>query len=210
MPDRLILAFDTAAAHCAAALLCGEQVLSVRFEAMEKGQAERLFGLLEAVLAEAGVGWRDLAGIGVGVGPGNFTGIRISVAAARGLAVSLGVPSVGVTAFEALAFGAGPVLAVVDARRGMHYLCVSAEAPVLAEDLPEAWRGSGLDVVGAQAARFAAATGGRALEPAFPVAVAVGLVAASRMATAQPRPVPLYLRSADAAPSSDPPPVILP
>ena len=53
--------------------------------------------LLEDVLAEAGIGWRDLAAIGVGTGPGNFTGVRISVAAARGLALGLGIPAIGVT-----------------------------------------------------------------------------------------------------------------
>ena len=54
---------------------------------MEKGQAERLMPMLAEMLAEAGVGFGDLARIGVGTGPGNFTGVRISVAAARGLAL---------------------------------------------------------------------------------------------------------------------------
>ncbi len=215
MRDALILAFDTSAAHCAAALLSGDRILAACSEPMEKGQAERLMPLLEAVLAAGGVGWRDLAAIGVGVGPGNFTGTRISVAAARGLALALGTPALGINAFEALAVGLGPVLATVDARRGMHYLGAPGEAPVMVEDLPERFRGCGLDVVGAQALRFAAVTGGRALEPAYPVAVAIARVAASRLeasrlGTVQPRPAPLYLRSADAAPSSDPPPVILP
>ena len=104
MPDPLrVLGFDTSAAHCAAAVVCGDRVLAERAEPMTKGQAERLFPLLEELLAEAGLAWSDLDAIGVGVGPGNFTGVRISVAAARGLALSLGIPAIGVSATEAAA-----------------------------------------------------------------------------------------------------------
>jgi peptide/nickel transport system substrate-binding protein len=61
----LVLAFDTSAAHCAAALLSGDQLIAERHEPMEKGQAERLMPMLAELLAEAGVAWRDLARIGV-------------------------------------------------------------------------------------------------------------------------------------------------
>ncbi len=69
--ERPVLAFDTSAAHCAAALLCGDRVLVERCETMSKGQAERLFPLLQEILTEAGLTWRDLDVIGVGVGPGS-------------------------------------------------------------------------------------------------------------------------------------------
>ena len=85
MADGLSLGFDTSAAHCAAALVSGTRILAARHEEMTKGQAERLFPLLAELLAEAGVDWRDLSVVGVGTGPGNFTGIRIAVAAARGM-----------------------------------------------------------------------------------------------------------------------------
>ena len=64
---------------------------------MAKGQAERLMPMLEELLAEAGIAWRIFAPLAVGTGPGNFTGVRISVAAARGLALGLGIPAIGVT-----------------------------------------------------------------------------------------------------------------
>ena len=107
MSDPLILAFDTSAAHCAAALLSGDRVLARVAEAMPRGQAERLMGLLHEVLSGSGHDWRDLDAIGVGIGPGNFTGIRISVSAARGLALGLGVPAYGVL-LEGIAL-AGPM-----------------------------------------------------------------------------------------------------
>ena len=87
----ILPAHSKAAAHCAAVLISGDHVLAQRHEPMEKGQAERLMPMLAEMLAEAGLGFGDLARIGVGTGPGNFTGVRISVAAERGLALGLGV-----------------------------------------------------------------------------------------------------------------------
>jgi tRNA threonylcarbamoyladenosine biosynthesis protein TsaB len=121
-PESLILAFDTSAAHCVAGLLLGDRVLAVRSEVLAVGQADILVPMLEEVLAEGGVGWADLTAIGVGIGPGNFTGIRISVAAARGLALALEIPAIGVSVFEALAFGSnGDVLVTLDGRLGRIY-----------------------------------------------------------------------------------------
>ena len=87
--DPLVLGFDTSAAHCAAALVRGDEIFASKALQMSRGQAEHLMPLLEEVLASAGVSWSDLDAIGVGIGPGNFTGIRISVSAARGLALGL-------------------------------------------------------------------------------------------------------------------------
>ena len=67
-PEKLVLAFDTSAAHCAVALLLGNAVLVQRLEEMHKGQAERLIPLLEDVLTKAGKDWTDLDAIGVGIG----------------------------------------------------------------------------------------------------------------------------------------------
>ena len=90
---------------------------------MEKGQAERLMPMLEEVLAEGGIDWRDLKALAVGTGPGNFTGVRIAVAAARGLSLGLGIPAVGVTRLEALAYGLPrPLTVIEDARRGEVYV----------------------------------------------------------------------------------------
>ena len=195
--EPLILAFDTSVAHCAAALLWGDRVLVQRDEPMAKGQAERLFPLLEEVLAEAGKTWANLSAIGVGTGPGNFTGIRISVSAARGLALSLGIPAVGVSSFEALAINAPrPVLSLVDARRDQVFaqelLANGAQAPFMAtkDTLPD------LPVIG----------------PADTVdPVAIARITATRFAEVDlPRPAPLYVRAPDAAPPRDPAPVILP
>lgn len=195
-PEPLILGFDTSAAHCAAALLSGDQVIAARIEPMEKGQAERLVPMLEEVLAEGGVGWRDLTALAVCTGPGNFTGVRIAVAAARGLALGLGVPAIGVTVLEARAAGVDwPVTVVENARRGEVYV----------QRFP-----AGTARLATAGAVGDAPAVGRDLAPRWPVAEAVARVAAGRRTTPQPRPVPFYLREADAALPSEAPPVILP
>jgi tRNA threonylcarbamoyl adenosine modification protein YeaZ len=210
-PEPVVLAFDTSAAHCAAAVVSGSRILAQRVEQMDKGQAERLMPLLAEVLAEAQVGYAGLSAIGVGTGPGNFTGVRISVAAARGLALGLGIPAIGVTGFEALATGLpDDVVLLLDARRGALWVAGKGIDPQLM-DPPHFPDGTtGRPVAGHRAAELALQTGGTLLEQPVPLAVAIARLAAGRLATAQPRPAPLYLRAADAALPTEPPPVILP
>ena len=209
MRPETVLAFDTSAAHCAAALVRGDTVLAARAEDMAKGQAERLMPLLEELLAEAGLGWHDLDAIGVGTGPGNFTGVRISVAAARGLALGLGIPAVGVTALEAAAHGLPrPLVVAEDARRGEVYCQSFTPAPGEAR-LVQLDAVPALPVTGSAATPVSALTGASVLPPALPLAEAIARIAAAR-SLPSPRPAPFYLRAADAAPPSDPPPVILP
>ncbi|TMV94745.1 tRNA (adenosine(37)-N6)-threonylcarbamoyltransferase complex dimerization subunit type 1 TsaB [Thioclava sp. BHET1] len=216
MPDALILGFDTSASHCGAALLSGDRCIAARHEEMSRGQAERLMPMLEEVLAEAGIGWRDLARIGVGIGPGNFTGVRIAVSAARGLALSLGIPAIGVSVLDALsADSSGPVLAASAAPRGRAYLqgyrmVVPVTLELCALDaLDPDWAEPDLTCIGSAAAEVAQVLGAKVAPAAHAPAEAVARIAALREVVPGARPAPLYLRAADAAPPSDPPPVIL-
>jgi len=97
----MILAIDTSADQCAVALGSAS-----RAETMLRGHAERLFPIIEAAMAEARAGYNDLTRLAVCTGPGSFTGIRVSIAATRGLALALGLPAIGITRFEALALPA--------------------------------------------------------------------------------------------------------
>ncbi|TMV10187.1 tRNA (adenosine(37)-N6)-threonylcarbamoyltransferase complex dimerization subunit type 1 TsaB [Ruegeria sediminis] len=191
--DALILGFDTSAAHCAAALLRGDRIIASMAEAMSRGQAERLMPLLEETLAAGGVSWRQIDALGVGVGPGNFTGIRISVSAARGLALGLGIPAVGVTGFEARALGApAGHLPIIPAPRDQVYVQAPGSVPAL------------LPLADAEAL-------GPLHQDASPVALAesVAKIAATRWRDTTEPPAPLYVRPADAAPSRETPPVLL-
>ena len=110
------------------------------------GHSTRLLGMASDLLAQANLGWVELERIAVGVGPGTFTGLRIGIATARGLAQSSGVTLVGVSSLRALAHEVGAfagledadegrhgVLAVIDARRGEVFVAAYAgEVEILA------------------------------------------------------------------------------
>jgi tRNA threonylcarbamoyladenosine biosynthesis protein TsaB len=195
LPEPTVLAFDTSAAHCAAALLSGGRV-TARVDEMARGQAENLMPMLEEMLAAKGLSWSDLTALGVGIGPGNFTGIRISVSAAHGLALGLGIPAVGVSGFDTRAHGLPrPLNVAIAAPRDRLYLQrlteTGNESPALvaASDAP----------------------GDLAPEPPAQTLITnLARIAATRASAATPRPAPLYIRAADAAPARDAPPVILP
>ncbi len=156
---------------------------------MGRGQAERLIPMLEEVLATAGKEWSDLDRIGVGIGPGNFTGIRIAVSAARGLALGLDIPAIGVSTFDAIHQAEPDAVAAVLAPRGQVYLCASGGTPELRP--------------------LAEAVGAVMIDKPTILAERIARVAAVR-SPSDARPAPLYIRPADAAPSRDAPPVILP
>ncbi len=212
-PKPLILSFDTSAAHCAAALLLGDQILSERLEPMHKGQAERLFPLLEEMLAENNKTWSDLQAIGVCTGPGNFTGVRISVASARGLSLSLNNPAIGVSKLEAMAYGTtGRVTAVLDARRERVYSQTFDNSQVLNAPKMSALSDiyGQLEADGPQRVIEEEALDLPNAQPVESIVTAVARLTAERYEQEHPRPAPLYLRAADATPPSDPPIVILP
>lgn len=114
-----LLIFDTSGGACSAAVWADGRVAAERFEAMARGQAERLLPMIGETLAAAGLAHGQLDAIGVTRGPGAFTGIRIGLAAARGLSLALGIPAIGITTFEALAVRAPEGCAVaIDTKRG--------------------------------------------------------------------------------------------
>lgn len=123
----VLLALDCSAASCSAALWRDGGIAAHRFEAMTRGQAEALIPLVDDVMTQAGATYRDLDLIAVTVGPGSFTGLRIGLAAARGLALAAGVPVLGLTCFAAVAAALPPVAAdavlaiAIDDRRGGVY-----------------------------------------------------------------------------------------
>ncbi len=190
--------------------------MSKRFEEMKRGQAERLMPLREEVLKETGSVSEELDAIGVGIGPGNFTGIRIAVSAARGLALGLGVPAVGVSTFEVAyepidhsRFGAR-------ARKRAHvrqlsdyvYLaaprdCLYGQRFQFGRPQGEPWLEKPQDYdLSPHEAEVEWAEGG--IEK-------LSKLAAEKTLKGEdiPRPAPLYVRPADAAPPKDPAPVIL-
>ena len=121
--DENVIVFDTSDRYIAAAIYRGKENIRTKIEFMAKGQAEALISFLNRLLAVSSLNWSDLSKIGVCTGPGNFTGIRISVSAARGLALGLEIPAIGVTSFEATLYGRGSEnLALLPANKGFYYV----------------------------------------------------------------------------------------
>jgi tRNA threonylcarbamoyladenosine biosynthesis protein TsaB len=120
----IVLGFDTATPATAVGLMLADgRALEARDDppaGQRPGHSTRLLALARELLEQAGLQWHDVQRLAVGVGPGTFTGLRIGVATARGLAQSLGTQLAGVCSLRALAhpLGARDVLAVIDARRG--------------------------------------------------------------------------------------------
>jgi tRNA threonylcarbamoyladenosine biosynthesis protein TsaB len=204
----IVIGLDTCLSACSVAVLDGPRVLAHASETMARGHQERLAPMARAVAAEAGLDFADIGRVAATVGPGSFTGLRVGVAFAKGLASALDVPAVGVGALEALAAEAqGLCAAVIDARRDQVYLQVfdDGEALMAPDVLP----------LGTAAARLAELTAGRTLTlvgSGAPLLAAVAPGAAvltpegcdarhvARLAATRPPSVlrPLYLRAPDA------------
>jgi tRNA threonylcarbamoyladenosine biosynthesis protein TsaB len=123
----LTLAFDTATQVATSALVDDGEVLGERVS-----RAQLLLEDVDALLRQGGAHPRDLDAVVVGIGPGSFTGVRIGLAAARGLALSLDLPGAGVSTLAALAAGAPDALPVIDARRREVFTLLDGEPVVLA------------------------------------------------------------------------------
>jgi tRNA threonylcarbamoyladenosine biosynthesis protein TsaB len=145
----LTLAFDTATEVATSALVDDGEVLGERLS-----RAQTLLEDVDALLRQGGAHPSDLGALAVGIGPGSFTGVRIGLAVARGLAVALDLPGAGVSTLDALAAGAPGAMPVIDARRREIFALVDGEPHVLEPaDLPVA---AGTVCVGNGAVRYRA------------------------------------------------------
>jgi tRNA threonylcarbamoyladenosine biosynthesis protein TsaB len=204
----IVLGLDTCLASCSVAVLDGGRVVACAREVMARGHQERLAPMARAVMADAGLAFDRLDRIAVTVGPGSFTGLRVGIAFAKGLALALGRPAAGIGTLEALAAEAdGLVFPAIDARRGQLYLQAFEDgralmapdaltAEVAAARLAELAQGRAFTLVGSGAALLADfALGAQVIAAEGADARHVARLAAAR----EPGPLkPLYLRMPDA------------
>lgn len=215
----LVMGLDTSLQRCSVAILRGEAVVARAVEDMARGHAERLAPMASSVLDEAGLRIADLDRIGIVVGPGGFTGVRVGLSFARGLAIGTDMPVVGVTSLAALAGNAvqgaadGLIAAVIDARRGQVYAGLYdaggaerippfvTEPESALQKLTDAAGHAPVAVVGNGGGEFSALPDGWSLSGAddqIDPAIVARLVA--RAPAPSGPPAPLYLRGPDAKP----------
>ncbi|MDQ0511014.1 tRNA (adenosine(37)-N6)-threonylcarbamoyltransferase complex dimerization subunit type 1 TsaB [Ancylobacter amanitiformis] len=219
----LILALDTALEACSVALYdtTSHQTLASGHEMMSRGHAEALIPMVDAVMQQARIGFGDIDGFAVTVGPGSFTGLRVGLSAARGFRIATGRPVIGLSTLAVLAApllavnDAVPVAAAIDARHGNVYLqMIGAAGRVLvgprAMALKDAARSIAIGpvrIVGSGAALLAQAwpSGERPPISVDPAATPDAVWLARLASVADParsEPRPLYLREADAKPQT--------
>ncbi|BCG68878.1 tRNA (adenosine(37)-N6)-threonylcarbamoyltransferase complex dimerization subunit type 1 TsaB [Mesorhizobium sp. 113-1-2] len=214
-----VLAIDCAASLCAACVYdaaagreLGRTVLD-----LGKGHAEHLMAVIAEALKAAETDYAGLGAIAVSVGPGSFTGLRVGVSTARGLALALKIPSIGVTTLEALAaeaaaaFPGRAVLAALDAGREEIHAALYDRTLVLTygpavTTLPEATALAieNSAVLAGTAVAQIAALAGRGFDIG-PQTATADILTYARLAAAKgqgERPKPLYLRGADAKPQA--------
>src|SRR5262249_25791296 len=215
-----ILAIDTALAACAAAVwdTDSRELLASESRAMTRGHAEALLPLVARVMDAADIAFADLDRIAVTVGPGSFTGLRVGISAARGIALVSGKPAVGISTLAAFAAPhiANPesaaVVVAIDARHGHLYMqgfdhrgrsFVGPEMVTVQEAVHEA-SSSSARIVGTGAALVAAAwPEGEAAPRIVDAQDAPAIAWVARLSIAagtDAPPTPLYLRAPDARP----------
>lgn len=219
-----LLALDAAGGACSVALWAEGGVAARRFSRMARGQSERLVPMIAEVMADAGLAFAQLDALAVTTGPGGFTGVRIGLATARGLALARRLPLIGVTSFEVAAAAATPaeragrrVVAVIDSKREALFVqAFDAElqplgpgSEVAAAALPELLSPGPLLLAGDAVARAADCLHAAGLED-FTIAAGAGPADAAHLAaraalrdlaSLTPEQVrPVYLRPPDVTP----------
>jgi tRNA threonylcarbamoyladenosine biosynthesis protein TsaB len=220
--DSALLAIETAGSACSAAVVCGDAVLAAERRALRHGHAEVLLPMIDRVVRAAGLTAGELDAVAAAVGPGGFTGIRVGIAAAHGIALAAAARTVGISGFAAVAAalrGAEDedrvLLVALDSRREDLYVQLFAPAtrmplappqsvlPAQLADHAAALAGGSRLLVAGDAAAVAAAALARQQDRAIaadsaPDARGVAAAAVRRLQSGEPPPLrPFYLRPPD-------------
>ncbi len=206
----LTLVLDTALNACAAAVSRDGHILGHASDVMQRGHQERLAPMVEDIMLSGAVQFDALDRVGVTVGPGSFTGLRVGLAFAKAMSLALDIPCVGVTSLEALAAGrTGFVAAAIAAKGDQLYLQAFLDGTALmAPDvldtavatarIVELWSGASATLVGSGASQLAGVLSSAVIDEAE----AADICAVARLVEGRPsgavRPRPLYLRAPDA------------
>lgn len=209
----LVLGINTVADACEAALVRDGVVIAELSEPMNQGHDARLAPVVETLMRQASVAFAELERVAIVVGPGSFTGVRVGVAFARGLSLSLDIPAVGVTSLEAIddLSRDGRVLALLPAKRRPPHRTWWGQIIVGGRGKAEPFEASESELAALAAETNAVCGGvadlpdlGKPLNAGVPSARAAALFASRLPASDLPPPRPVYVREPDATPMRAP------
>lgn len=205
-----LLAIDTSAHICSVCILDVEadDILASEMRDIGRGHAEVLMELINACLDTSNITYQDLSRIGVTIGPGSFTGVRVGMSVARGFGLSLKIPVLGISTLDACEAKAnqsdydGKLVTLLDAKRSELYCKISGEAPFAASYAEIA---KNISIINPSLCGSGAAILNEHCQLEYPVihddeACEIEIIAklASKLSDSEASPEPLYLRSADA------------
>ena len=214
---NVILALDTSVSQCSVSLLKGEVLIAEKSSSIQESQSEKLFSFIQCIFSEANLTLKNLKAIGVGVGPGNFTGLRIGISAAKGLAMALKIKVFGVNRFETLIEKNQPTLTLVASTKKSFYTQLfinkkPTKTPTentLSEILEKNYSPNTI-VSGDSAIEIAKNLNlQHGLNNSVPRTEKIGAITLRYLKTGGPSPAPLYIKGPDAKLPKEPIPVVL-
>lgn len=206
----ILLAIDTSAEQCAVCLYDGERetLLAQISDHIGRGHAERLMPMMAECLEKANLDYNQISRIAVTIGPGSFTGVRVGMAAARGLALSLHIPVSGISTLDLCLEEAqsmnhdGSIAAIIDARRNEAYIRIDDNDPFISayENIPNLLQADQVAICGSGAEILNETTGKnyKILHRLSAMPIETMCQMAMKQEQKDIMPEPLYLRSADA------------
>ena len=217
LSGSIILGIDTSLNNCSVSLSCGAILLAEKASSQIREKSENLFSLVDQVFNEANLELKSLTAIGVCVGPGNFTGLRIGISAAKGLAMALKIKVFGVSRFIALVESNEPTIAIIKSTNEIFYTqefinqkpSKSPTSQTLTE-LMSARYSPNTIISGDSAITLSQSLNLRfGMSESIPSAKHISSKILGYLENGGPSPAPLYVREPDAKLPKQPVPIIL-
>ena len=193
--EDLTIGIDTSGTLVSVAIIKGSKLLIQKEEPKNFGE-DRLFPLIHEIFEAKSLTWKLINKIGVCVGPGNFNGIRVGVSAARGLAMSLGIPALGITKFDAVAFQhSDPLLITIKSVKNTFFARIGSLGQPFVSDIDnlELPKLKNLAVIGHEAEAISKRFGINFLKPHYSSSHAVSIIASGKVYKVSAPPTPYYV-----------------
>ena len=214
---KTVLAIDTSHSNYSLAIINSNSVLSEVNIVKEEKPSEKLIELIEICLTKANLDLHDLDCIAVGVGPGNFTGIRVGISAAKGIALALDIKCIGINRFRTLVYNDSPTLAIISIKDNLYFTQMYKKKRPISYPIEENF----LKIINKKYNKQTIISGDNALiisqklnlkcgkKNSIPIASEIAMICINSSDLHSDLPSPFYVKGPDAKLPTQPPPKIL-